>query len=343
MSFVAAICPQCSGALQVPEERDIVKCMYCGVDVVVRQAIQLVSGSSKNFLVLAEAAAAAENYAEAFTYFTKALEIDPNNASAWFGKGTAAGWMSKVNQLRLSEMTVAFDRAIGLSPESERPVVKIACANTLTSIAAGHYKLARNHLLEFVELSDSWVEYVDRCQQAISAHQAAYVYDRTNQQALRNLIEVCVDIIHGVKFKDSKNKNQTKVLHLTRDNEKRIRALLFNYGTKVAILDPSYDRPDPQRVSANCFVVTATMGDEGHPSVLLLKSFRDTTLSTTTAGRAFISWYYIYGPLVAWHIERSVGLRIVCYVLLVVPAVTCVRIYDGVRYAFSRIASRFNS
>ena len=49
MAFKAATCPSCGGALQVPDDRTTVKCMYCGVDVVVREAIQLAAGPVKEF------------------------------------------------------------------------------------------------------------------------------------------------------------------------------------------------------------------------------------------------------------------------------------------------------
>lgn len=49
MSFKAAKCPSCLEALQVPDDRDSVKCMYCGVDIMVRQAIQLAAGKIKEF------------------------------------------------------------------------------------------------------------------------------------------------------------------------------------------------------------------------------------------------------------------------------------------------------
>ena len=51
MTFKAAICPSCGGALQVPDDRATVKCMYCGVDVVVGEAIQLAAGRVQEFTV----------------------------------------------------------------------------------------------------------------------------------------------------------------------------------------------------------------------------------------------------------------------------------------------------
>lgn len=48
MDFKPAICPSCGGKLQLPENLTNVNCMYCGVDVVVQDAIKL-SGRVKEF------------------------------------------------------------------------------------------------------------------------------------------------------------------------------------------------------------------------------------------------------------------------------------------------------
>lgn len=39
MKFIPAKCPSCSGDLQIPDDRDFVKCMYCGGDIKVREVI----------------------------------------------------------------------------------------------------------------------------------------------------------------------------------------------------------------------------------------------------------------------------------------------------------------
>lgn len=49
MTFKAAKCPSCGGTLQVPDDRLTVKCMYCGVDVIVRDAIRLAGRRVKEF------------------------------------------------------------------------------------------------------------------------------------------------------------------------------------------------------------------------------------------------------------------------------------------------------
>ncbi len=42
MKFVPAKCPTCQGDLQIPDDREFVKCMYCGVEIKVRDVIYLV-------------------------------------------------------------------------------------------------------------------------------------------------------------------------------------------------------------------------------------------------------------------------------------------------------------
>ena len=48
--------------------------------------------------------------------------------------------------------------------------------------------------------------------------------------------------------------------------------------------------------SGGCYVATMVYGDYDHPRVVVLRQFRDTTLSRTAAGRAFIRTYYKISP-----------------------------------------------
>jgi len=48
MNFKPALCPSCSGKMQIPDDVSTVKCMYCGVEVVVKEAIRL-AGRTKEF------------------------------------------------------------------------------------------------------------------------------------------------------------------------------------------------------------------------------------------------------------------------------------------------------
>src|ERR1035441_7605331 len=103
-TFTAAKCPNCGGDLQVPTDRDSVKCMYCSGDVIVRQAIlSAVGGNVQNWMKLAMAAADAGNYEETLANANKVLEVDPSNHDAWFFKAIGSGWLSNLVNCRLEE------------------------------------------------------------------------------------------------------------------------------------------------------------------------------------------------------------------------------------------------
>jgi DNA-directed RNA polymerase subunit RPC12/RpoP len=66
MEFKPAKCPNCSGDLQLPDNMKKVKCMYCGTDIIVKEAIKLavIQINPENILKLADVALESGNYEE---------------------------------------------------------------------------------------------------------------------------------------------------------------------------------------------------------------------------------------------------------------------------------------
>jgi hypothetical protein len=64
------------------------------------------------WVMLAAAAADANNHQEAYDYYTRVLEVDPMVSQAWVGKAAAAGWMSTLASFRLPEMLSGFHKAV---------------------------------------------------------------------------------------------------------------------------------------------------------------------------------------------------------------------------------------
>jgi len=60
---------------------------------------------------------------------------------------------------------------------------------------------------------------------------------------------------------------------------------------------------------ATCFVASVTYGDPNHPDVLFLRWYRDTVLSKSKCGLAFIAWYWRFGPKLAKIVGRSQWLK----------------------------------
>ena len=71
----------------------------------------------------------------------------------------------------------------------------------------------------------------------------------------------------------------------------------------------SVQTPQGRQVSGSCFVATACFGDYDHPTVMVLRQFRDLTLMENRAGRAFIIFYYRRGPQLARFVERMPVLK----------------------------------
>jgi hypothetical protein len=117
-----------------------------------------------------------------------------------------------------------------------------------------------------------------------------------------------------------------KCVFLSEQEEKEVRDCLAFYAEKMRALDPGYIAPDPKSGRPGCFVVTATLGDEDHPDVLFLRSFRDQLLVRSKLGLAFVGWYYQYGPAIARRIASSKCACSVSYLFLVAPAVRVARV-----------------
>ena len=71
--------------------------------------------------------------------------------------------------------------------------------------------------------------------------------------------------------------------------------------------------------NSNCFIVTATLGDNNHPIVKDYKFFRDNWLDNRTWGKSFINWYYVNSPILAKFISQSIFLQRLTFILIVKP------------------------
>ena len=59
---------------------------------------------------------------------------------------------------------------------------------------------------------------------------------------------------------------------------------------------PEAIAPYPNLTNKGCFIATAAYGFYSAPQVQVLREFRDRYLMTNSPGRAFVRWYYQYGP-----------------------------------------------
>lgn len=322
MSFVPAQCPSCLKSIQVPIDVHVSRCMYCGADVSLGPAPSVApSVSLSNLLGMARTASLAGNVSEAESYYNRVLELDPRNSEAWLGKGKSAAWQSTIANIRTNEMAVAFNHAIGTSDEVSRNSTIESCVHAMNHVVATLYGMANKQMHEFVALDGTWDSYVAQVAQLLDGLDAALAWDPNNQSTLENIVHLCKDNIEGVIYRDPYDNNTSKGWLLSPTYEQMMRSRLDAASEKLKLLNPSYVAPVVEKKKPDaCFVVTATMGDENHPTVTLLRQFRAEFLSGTPIGEAFIHWYYRNGPKLARAIKASVFSRALSYFLIVAPA-----------------------
>jgi hypothetical protein len=108
------------------------------------------------------------------------------------------------------------------------------------------------------------------------------------------------------------------------ENEQKMTAEIAQLETKPV---GEFDGIVQHFKDGKCFVATACYGDYDHPTVIELRRFRDDYLETSSAGRAFVRWYYQWSPAFANLVAKSKILKTVARVLIVNPAVAIARFF----------------
>jgi len=241
MTFQAAKCPECGADIQVPADRDSIKCMYCGKDIIVRQAVQAVAGpSAQNWMKLAAAAEDAGNHEEAYRYFTRVLEVEPGNAEAWLGKAIAAGWGSNLRSDRLGEMLSGIEQAIACAPQADLASLKARAAASATTVVLAFYKLSLDHTLEFVTVDSAWPEHVDRCLAMVAAMKKAIEWSPSTRELLDAGLTIVDGLLTGVEYARGEFKDGFAYLRLPADVRQRMETERADLVAKIKAIDPKY-------------------------------------------------------------------------------------------------------
>lgn len=321
MKFVAAKCPSCGGDLQVPEDRVTVTCLYCSGQVVVRDAIQAASGVNlANLLKLAKAALEADNYQEAYDYYTKVLELDSGHYEAWLGKGEAAGWLSTTDKMRLPEVLSAMQNAIEHSPQEEKTAVQIWAANRAHAILVACWNMWRKHLVSQPWADDGiWLMFLNGFPAILDTLDQAHAWSPREKVIIESTINICECMVSGVPYKQWGQYGPWEATGtVSKEYKKVLSSKVARLVAEMQTIDPAYKPPK----LGGCFVVTATMGDLNHPTVVLLRQFRDKWLLEKRSGRAFVGFYYAVGPCIARVIDRSALLRRLTVLTVIFPSIS---------------------
>ena len=120
MGLVALVCPQCGASLNLDDSFEFGFCQYCGTKIMLHDVIEVrhsgtikidYSEQEKNYLELATNSFNAANIREAYTYYLKTLEVNPDDIIAVYMKGICAIMLSDPAQMRIPEYTHGARRA----------------------------------------------------------------------------------------------------------------------------------------------------------------------------------------------------------------------------------------
>lgn len=165
-------CEMC-GSNDIIKQDGIYVCQHCGTKYSVEEAKKMFiqgsikidnTASAQNYLILAENASESKNFTDAENYSNKVIEVNPNEAEAWFIKGKAAGWQTTISNLRVNETVNCFNKALELNKDesfktntqSELKDILLASVLLALDIYSGYPSVDNsNEVLSVAKLSSS--------------------------------------------------------------------------------------------------------------------------------------------------------------------------------------------
>lgn len=204
----------------VPDNKDFVICMYCGVNVKVREAILILDDKNQvNWLFMAEKALKAKNYEEAYEYYNKIIESDNSSVTGWSGKAECTGYLFDGENSRLPEIITYFENAIEYSNNDVNVIQAISSKMTFLAarifeISYDNYnrgrhaeKIPGNHLGITYDVINALEWAIDKNPGITTAEWICYaastclIYDTTNSIHYRYLINGAVEFNNWKEYK----------------------------------------------------------------------------------------------------------------------------------------------
>lgn len=156
--MAALVCDICGGKL-VMGAGGIAVCDSCGMEYSpnrMKEKIQEVKGTVRvdnshmidNWMKMGNAAAQAGNNKEAYDYFIKVIEIDPENWRAIYEKGKAGAWQSTLGNLRTAEIYQGITMAMEIISQSDMDAEEVAGLKNEFAVALFNINNAITDLME---------------------------------------------------------------------------------------------------------------------------------------------------------------------------------------------------
>lgn len=332
-------CELC-GSNDVVKQDGLYVCQHCGTKYTVEEARKLMiegtvdvkgtvkidkSNEIENLLKLAQEAIDSVNGEEAYSYANRVLEIESNNAHAWFLRMIGVGLTAILEDLKVLEVIKAGNNAIKYSNNELSKDVYVYyltkclndlvfCTNQLANtddikrLYAAYSELNPFNATENTLASDTLADIIlVQVDSVIKLRESVPNSIVSSDSEISNLVgEVAKQWVYYTNALNSRfNVYDTK---LSDDYVTRYRNVLsmIKKGLPDEMQNVIADEKISNPSSGPCYVATAIYGSYNCPQVWTLRRFRDNTLDKTWYGRAFIKTYYAISPtLVRWFGDTS--------------------------------------
>ena len=326
----ALTCEMC-GSTNLIKEGGVFVCQSCGTKYSVEEAKKMMvegtvdvkgtvkvdkSNEIENLLKLAEEAIGSVNGEEAYSYANRALEIEPENAKAWFLRMKAVGLTAILKDLKVLEVIKAGNNAVKYSNNELGKDVYVYyltkclndlkfCMNQLANTDAIKQLYEANVLLDAIKASEKTMAsdtivniILTQVDNVITLRDCVPNTIVSSDPDISRLVgEVAKQWVYYTNALNSRfNVYNAKI----NDNTiTKYRDILVKI--KTGLPDNMINEISEEQISnpsngGGCYVATAVYGSYDCPEVWTLRRFRDLTLDETWYGRLFIKAYYATSP-----------------------------------------------
>lgn len=318
LQIVNQACLCCGAQLPIQANTEQVKCEYCGTELMIVRPIKVtniinpdVDENEKkkfaNFVNILENSMVAGNYREAYEYCNKALEIDPASSEIWENKAICT-----YNNATKADL---------VEEEAREVTTYLQAAYRCNSNSQSLYNTSRNISISMFNLGHHWLYNTPP-----DMNNGVYSFELcTKLLKYIKLWDICFQIFRDTYFLKAavfELAGQGKLKWPSIEKKIPTAQLRNAYIQKILAIESNYKPPAVK--TGFCFVATAVMGSYDHPSVLVLRRFRDDYLLKCAWGKRFVLLYYKYGHYTA-HPMRNRYLRLTCKYGFILPFVFLIK------------------
>jgi len=293
IKFIPANCPNCGGELRLPTDKTVVKCMYCGYDILIHDPtkinvdLNLKIDISKP-LKIAQVAEQGGNYHDGYKYYSQVLEQDPENTTAWLGRARCTALRGSIQSQTFDEAISYVRTALDLSNVNEddlgftlEQITKAIVAYTILvkeDIQAEWIKANGNPTLEPVAAITQSIG------RAATIKQINKKFVEEYFSLILRTLSFCWSTLPTRNIGAGIYMTISEIMNIDALNSETLEYLNIKLQPLIEEVKKKYPEIPLPAKKKSCFIATAAMGDNDHPYVETLRIFRDQVLSKNKYG-----------------------------------------------------------